>query len=99
VTINAINDIEAPSADTNASRSSDRIKLNNNDDSRIVRLQLLSLAFNGDGAIMPRLYVSSAAFKVAIDVLNLEGFGQASLCADYLNPSLAMWEPIIEVGG
>lgn len=62
----------------------------------LVRVQLLSLQLNADGVLNPRVYVSSRTVRYTIDVLNLEGHGCVAVGADFYNPGIAHWEPLIE---
>ena len=62
----------------------------------LVRVQLLSLQLNADGVLNPRVYVSSRTIRYTIDVLNLEGNGCLAVSADFFNPSIALWEPLVE---
>jgi hypothetical protein len=62
----------------------------------LVRVQLLSLQLNADGVLNPRVYVSSRTIRYTMDVLNLEGSGCLAVSADFFNPSIAHWEPLVE---
>ena len=62
----------------------------------LVRVQLLSLQLNADGVLNPRVYVSSRTIRYTMDVLNLEGNGCLAVSADFFNPNIAHWEPLVE---
>ena len=62
----------------------------------LVRFQLLSLQFNADGVLNPKMFVNSRNIRFTMDVLNVEGTGEAAVGLDFFNPFVKHWEPLLE---
>ena len=100
ITVTAVSDIHEhlPTGPSRRRPPADGLKSLDDDPPPVpvLRMQLLSLTFNADGALHPKVYVNSRSFTATVDVLNLEGTGQAALAADFFNPVVAVWEPVVE---
>ena len=65
----------------------------------LVRVQLLSLHLDADGVLNPKMYVNSRTVRSTLEVLNLEGRGRMAVGADFFNPVVQCWEPLVEHWG
>lgn len=65
----------------------------------LVRVQLLSLHLDADGVLNPKMYVNSRTVRSTLEVLNLEGRGRIAVGADFFNPVVRCWEPLVEHWG